>query len=221
MLMEELLNIYGEKIFNKKHFFLHLKKGEKIIMISMLLCLIAYFILIYIYQDNSKGYLVSLGIVTIIVCFLTWLNNKLYRKDIKEKIKDFKVNHLNVLKIILKRQDYYYYSIQQIDTIIEWCDIKAQRESNVLTSIRPIGTFAAVVFIPVSMMILDKCLGEEVNVRFVGIMAIYGMSFLLVFLLWLCYGPIIKDILNRRERMAEKLAHDLRNLKLFEPRIPH
>ena len=28
MLMEELLNIYDEKIFNNKHFFLRLKKGE-------------------------------------------------------------------------------------------------------------------------------------------------------------------------------------------------
>ncbi|WAJ22080.1 hypothetical protein [Lacrimispora xylanolytica] len=220
MLMEELLNIYDEKIFNNKHFFLRLKKGEKIIMISMLLCLIAYIILIFIFQDNTKGFLVSLGVVVILVCFLTWLNNKLYHKDMKEKIKNFKTYHLEELKKILKRHDHYYYSTRQIDTIIEWCDTEAQRESNFLTSIRPISTFAAVVFIPVSMMILDKCLGNEVNRQFISIVVIYGISYLLVFLLWLCYGPIIKDILNRRERMAEKLANDLRNLKLNEPRIP-
>jgi hypothetical protein len=220
MFMEELLNVYDKNIFNKKHFFLHLKKGEKIIMISMFLCLISYIILICIYRDNIKGVLVSLGVVLILVCFLTWLNNKLYHKDMKEKIKNFKLYHLEELKKILKRHDYYYYSTRQIDTIIEWCDMKSQRESNFLTSIRPISTFAAVVFIPVSMMILDKCLGNEVNRQFVSFVVIYGMSYLLVFLLWFCYGPLIKDILNRRERMAEKLANDLRNLKLNEPRIP-
>lgn len=220
MLMEELLNTYDKNIFNKKHFFRHLKKGEKIIIISMLLCFIAYFILLYIFQDNIKLILFSLGATIILVSFLTYLNNKLYSVDIKERINNYKRYHLEELKKILKNHDNYYYSIRQINTIIEWCDMKAQRESNFLTSIRPISTFAAVVFIPVSLIILDKCLGNQVNRQFISIVVIYGMSYLLVFLLWLCYGSVIKDIINRRERLAEKLAHDLRNLKLNEPKIP-
>lgn len=89
-----------------------------------------------------------------------------------------------------------------------------------MTSIRPFSAFAAVVFIPTSIMVLDKCLGNEINSQFISIVTIYGLCCLLLFFLWCCYGPIIKDILNRRERMAENLAYDLRNLKLNEPFIP-
>lgn len=115
MLMEELLNTYDEKIFNKCHYFSQLKKGEKIIMMLNLLCLVAYYVMIRIFKDNTKMFLGCMIGVIILICFLMWLNNKLYRKDIDEKVKDFKINHLEELKMILKRHDYYYYSIRQID----------------------------------------------------------------------------------------------------------
>jgi uncharacterized lipoprotein YehR (DUF1307 family) len=220
MLIEELLSVYDDRIFKKRRLFSQLKKGEKVIMLLMLLCGLVFIVLMIKFQYNIKAFITSEVGTIVSICFLMWLDNKLYRKDMIEKIRKFKINNLEELKKILKRHDCNYYSLRQIDIIIEWCDMKAQRESGILTSIRPFSAFATVVFIPVSIMVLDKCLGNEINSHFISVIAAYSLSCLFVFLIWLCYGPIIKDILNRRERVAERLADDLRNLKLNEPNIP-
>lgn len=220
MLIEELLSVYDERVLKKGHFFSQLKKGEKVIMLLMILSGIIYFFLTFIFHDNIKVYMVNQICTIISICFLMWLDNKLYHKGMIEKICEFRKNDLEEIKKILKRQDYNYYSLKQIDIIIEWCDMRAQRESGILTSIRPFSAYATVVFIPVSIMVLDKSLGNEINIRFISIIVIYILTCLFIFLIWIYLGPILKDIINRRGWVAERLADDLRNLKVSEPNIP-
>lgn len=55
-------------------------------MLLMLLSGIIYFVSTIIFQDNIKVYIINQVGTIISICFLMWLDNKLYRKDMIEKI---------------------------------------------------------------------------------------------------------------------------------------
>lgn len=220
MLMNELLKEYEKRIYKNKRHLSELNNNEKMLGGLFLLCLICYSVLTFIFWKNNKALLIIVSITVLIMCLLMCLGNRIDNKNAEEKIKGFRINHIEELKKILKRQDHYYYSIRQIDVIIDWCDRKAEEENNVLDFFRPLTTFVAIILIPVSILVLDKSSGSEYSNSFVSSVVIYVFFCMLIATICAGIGPHVRDFLNRKKQVVKKLADDLRNLKLSEPYIP-
>lgn len=143
-----------------------------------------------------------------------------YRRYDENKMECYNSRLENVKKILLDTQ-YKYYTIECIDIIIEWCDKYSEEDDIWIRLFRPFVTFVTVIFVPVSIVIIQYCIDGNPNWKDVVLIAIgFVLITFEVFLLWYVFGGELKSKLNKKRIMAKNLAEDLRNLKLKEPKIP-
>jgi len=221
MYYQRLLSVYEKKVLQNRRKLKNMENHEKIALILVCLGVLAFFGCVVLWNVyNSTIYLFcAISCICIIMGSIFYSENN-HRNFDEPKLEKYN-EHLEKVKEILLDSQYKYYSLDCIGQIIEWCDKYAEEDDIWISNFRPFGVFFTIIFIPVSVVVLDAWISNPEN----GIegMIKYSMAFVLVafciFLLWNALNGEMIEKINKKRKIARLFADDLRNLKLKEPGI--
>lgn len=214
-MFEEIVELYYQR--TKKHFweeFKELNRMEKVRVIifiaSAIPVLVSQFFCDYV--TRLFWLIIYIGIF---IGFVKWADSD-RKKNISERRRNYNNENLEVLRMILKRDECNCYSLQQLEVLMERCEDVLKRESPYVKLIGAAKEFVSAILIPVVFVFFNKYVEAGIDWdTIIGIMVIIFMLLLLV-LAFVCLAEMVSELINVRKRRVSILYYALWNLKLFD-----
>lgn len=221
MYYQRLLYEYEKKMHRQKRRWNELIRKEKYGLIAVIAFSVLLLVSITFLGFRASFWWKLLTMVSYIGMISSVVYCEIYYRRYDDQKMERYNGRLEAVKEILLNKQYRYYTVECIDKIIEWCDKYSGDDDIWICLLRPFGAFFTVVFIPVAIAVLEFWVNHTSNWKEVVLIAVaFILIAFLAFLLWYVFGAEVRDKLNKRRILAKKLAEDLRNLKLKEPKIP-
>lgn len=211
MLIEDFLMEYENELKEQKRSRIQSKAERKYLGAMIASFVIAVLAMIYFqFYEESYHVLVTLGVFVAVMFFIIWKLQKNDEKNWDSRLTEYQ-NWLEKLNVMIQSRGY---TDAHISKIIEWCEEYASSEGFWVKTFQPIGVFVSVCIIP----IVTKCLeslysSDQVEKRYAVLLSLMvGALFISIF-----YGiiPTLRDMANRRHKLAGAMKKDLKMLEFY------
>lgn len=162
------------------------------------------------YTNNAAGEFILIGIC-IVVAFVTIAVNQHQFWKVREERKQ--LYHERLVKLMEMLRENHWDSEEKMAFLIERCDEYSKTDSAWVKEMKPFGKMISTFIIPVLIFMFKEIYSEYQEQK----IEILVSAFLFVFIggVVVCIiSPAVRDLLNRREKLAERMKHDLKQLQL-------
>ena len=166
------------------------------------------------YTNDVLGEFFMIGICVAVAFVAIAVNQHQFQKA-KEERKKLYDNRLAKLMEMLREN--HWDSEEKMTFLIERCDEYSKTDSAWVKEMKPFGKMISTFIIPVLIFIFKEIYSDYQEQK----IEILVSAFLFVFIggvLVCIIAPAVLDLLNRREKLAERMKHDLKQLQ-FEQKL--